>query len=58
MSQFEPNLRRLVHHCYGDAFPVKPGRRFPAFVQDPGAFPSEPYHLAFWGFPCDLYSGL
>ena len=27
-------------------------------VQDPGAFPSDPYHLAFWGFPCDLYSGL
>ncbi len=57
-SQFEPNLRRLVHYCYGDAFPVKPGRRFPADVQDPGAFPSSPYHLAFWGFPCDLYSGL
>ena len=51
-------LRRLVNLAYGADFPVEPGGRFPASVLDPGAFPSTAYDLAFWGFPCVLYSGL
>ena len=52
------SLRRLVHRCYGDAFPEAPGGCFPASVLDPGAFPVVPYDLAYWGFPCNEYSGL
>lgn len=52
------SLRRLVHKCYGDAFPEMPGGRFPGSVLDPGAFPDVPYDLAYWGFPCNEYSGL
>ena len=47
-----------MHLAYGDSFPVEPGGCFPARVLDPGAFPPSSYDLAFWGFPCVLYSGL
>ena len=52
------SLRRLVHKCYGDAFPEMPGGCFPESVLDPGAFPNMSYDLAYWGFPCNEYSGL
>ena len=50
-AQPDTSLRRLVNYCFGSLFPV-------SSVLDPGALPSKPYDLAFWGFPCDLYSGL
>ena len=47
-----------MNYCFGSLFPVSPGGCFPSSVLDPGALPTGPYDLAFWGFPCDLYSGL
>ena len=47
-----------MHQCHGDAFPIRPSGCFPARVHEPGAFPSETYDLAFWGFPCLKYSTL
>ena len=47
-----------MHQCHGDTFPIRPSGCFPARVHEPGAFPSETYDLAFWGFPCLKYSTL
>ena len=59
-SQPDPRLREFVHACYGHRFPLQPHSLccFPFDVLDPGALPTVPYHLAFWGVPCVNFSGL
>ena len=60
LPQPDLRLREFVRACYGHRFPLQPYPSccFPFNVLDPGAFPSVPYHLAFWGVPCVNFSGL
>ena len=57
--QVNPLMRDFFRRCHGaGVFPKEPGPAYPTDVLHPGAFPSTPYELGFWGFPCTPWAGL